>query len=339
MTDISEDSIKEKFVEVYLLLDEMADGGMPFTTYPNILTDMISSSSAFKDLVDIMIPLPAALSGSFGEKLGNPSGHKSSLPVSTASLMPWRTVGINYANNEIYFDIIEEIDCIIERTGRVISCDLYGSVDVNCRLSGTPDLSLSFLNSRSLDNISFHSCVRFRQWDNSKIVSFIPPDGKFKLMEFTVSGGTQGIDIPIYITPSFTWSQAGGRVNITLGAKGSVSVPIEDICIRIPFSKHVSSTNLTTTWGHVSYDEITKVLTWKIIKLPRDKISTLSGSVTLLQGANVAECRPIIDVNWKVTQYSASGLKVDSLSVQSVSYKPFKGVRSITQAGKFEVRT
>jgi AP-3 complex subunit mu len=33
--------------------------------------------------------------------------------------MPWRKSGVKYAQNEIYLDIIEEIDCIVDRNGQV----------------------------------------------------------------------------------------------------------------------------------------------------------------------------------------------------------------------------
>ena len=29
--------------------------------------------------------------------------------------IPWRKLGVKYTNNEIFFDITEEIDCIIDR--------------------------------------------------------------------------------------------------------------------------------------------------------------------------------------------------------------------------------
>jgi AP-3 complex subunit mu len=34
------------------------------------------------------------------------------LPDGTISNMPWRKTGVKYAQNEIYLDIIEEIDAI-----------------------------------------------------------------------------------------------------------------------------------------------------------------------------------------------------------------------------------
>ena len=56
-------------------------------------------------------------------------------------------------------------------------------------LQGVPELVLSMSNSRMLDDISLHPCVRLKRWEQERILSFVPPDGKFRLMEFHVEGG------------------------------------------------------------------------------------------------------------------------------------------------------
>lgn len=39
------------------------------------------------------------------------------LPEATSSIVPWRRTGVKYSTNEIYLDIIEEIDQTIDRQG------------------------------------------------------------------------------------------------------------------------------------------------------------------------------------------------------------------------------
>lgn len=38
-------------------------------------------------------------------------------------------------------------------------------IDCCIKLSGMPDLTMSFVNPRILDDVSFHPCVRFRRWE------------------------------------------------------------------------------------------------------------------------------------------------------------------------------
>jgi hypothetical protein len=46
------------------------------------------------------------------------------------------------------------------------------------------DLTLTFVNPRLLDDVSFHPCVRYARWDQSRVISFVPPDGLFELMKY-----------------------------------------------------------------------------------------------------------------------------------------------------------
>ena len=77
----------------------MMDNGIPFTTEPNALMEMI--------------PPPNIINKLSGAVLGQ-SGVREALPEGSLSNTPWRKVGVKYTTNEIYFDIIEEIDCTID---------------------------------------------------------------------------------------------------------------------------------------------------------------------------------------------------------------------------------
>ena len=37
------------------------------------------------------------------------------------------------------------------------------------KLSGMPDLTLSFINPRLLDDVSFHPCVQYKRWEVSTV--------------------------------------------------------------------------------------------------------------------------------------------------------------------------
>ena len=65
-----------------------------------------------------------------------------------------------------------------------MKCEIHGEVQVNSHLSGLPDLTLSFANPSILNDVRFHPCVRFRPWESHQILSFVPPDGQFKLMSY-----------------------------------------------------------------------------------------------------------------------------------------------------------
>jgi len=316
---VTEGRLKENFTTVYQLLDEMMDNGLPFTTEPNILREMIKPPGVISNVIH----------GVTGR------AHVSEiLPDGTLTNIPWRKMGVKYTNNEIFFDIIEEIDCIIDGNGLVVSCEVHGEIQANSRLSGMPDLTLAFNNPHILDDASFHPCVRYSRWDHDKVISFIPPDGPFKLMNYRVKGQLQ---MPIYVKPQINFNESGGRVNVMVGPKNTNNKPVEGVVVTIPFPKAIVSSNLTANMGAVQYDELAKVCKWNIGKLPKDKTPQLSGTVALPSGGQLPESLPTLMAEFKIVMYTASGIKVDSLTCNE-RYKPYKGVRSITRAGKFQIR-
>ncbi len=63
---------------------------------------------------------------------------------------------------------------------------IVNQIDCCIKLSGMPDLTLFFLNPRLLDDVSFHPCVRYKRWENDKVLSFVPPDGNFRLISYHI---------------------------------------------------------------------------------------------------------------------------------------------------------
>jgi AP-3 complex subunit mu len=53
---------------------------------------------------------------------------QNALPSNQLSTIPWRRLGAKYTNNEAYFDLIEEVDAIIDRNGTTVMCEIQGYV-------------------------------------------------------------------------------------------------------------------------------------------------------------------------------------------------------------------
>lgn len=323
--EVSEEIIKENFVTIYQLLDEMMDNGFPFTTEPSILKSMIIPPTVFTRVM---------------QSVTTQSGISSELPEGVSSNIPWRKKGLKYTNNEIYFDIVEEIDCIIDNNGMVVSSEVSGELQCTCKLSGMPDLTLSFSQPQILDDCSFHPCVRYSRFEKDKVLSFVPPDGAFSLAKYRVNQGVTDIVMPLYCKPQFSFHGQSGTVNIMVGSKQSMQgKTIDGIVVIIPFSKAVSAVNLQCNVGHVSCEETTKQARWEIGRLPKDRSPSLSGTISLFPNVPTPESGPTVLVEFKVVMYCVSGLKIDALQCSNERYKPYKGVRSVTKAGKFQVRS
>lgn len=324
-SECSETSIKDNYVIVYELLDEMLDNGFPLATESNVLKEMIRPPNLLRAITDTVT--------------GKSTNMSETLPTGQLSNVPWRRTGVKYTNNEAYFDVIEEVDVIIDKSGSTVFAEIQGYVDCLVKLSGMPDLTLSFVNPRLLDDVSFHPCIRFKRWESEKILSFVPPDGNFRLISYHI-GAQNMVAIPIYIRHNISIREgSGGRLDITLGPKQTMGKTVENVMLEIPFPKSVLNVTLTPTQGKYSFDPVTKVMTWDVGKIDPNKLPNIKGNINLQSGSSPPDANPTISVQFTISQMAVSGLKVNRLDMYGEKYKPFKGVKYVTKAGKFQVRT
>jgi len=262
------------------------------------------------------------------------------LPSGQLSNIPWRRQGVKYTNNEAYFDVIEEVDAIIDKTGSVVTAEIQGCVDACIKLSGMPDLTLTFMNPRLFDDVSFHPCVRFKRWENERVLSFVPPDGNFRLMSYHI-GSQSMVAIPIFVRHSISVREGqGGKLDITIGPKQNMGKLIENVSVEVSLAKSILNCNLVASHGKYSFDPTTKVLHWDIGKIEATgKPPNIKGSMSVQSGSSAPESNPTVDVLFSINQFAVSGLKVSRLDMYGEKYKPFKGVKYITKAGRFHVRT
>ncbi|MGH0192093.1 UNVERIFIED_CONTAM: hypothetical protein FKN15_003374 [Acipenser sinensis] len=123
--ELEEESIQDNFVVVYELLDELMDFGFPQTTDSQILQEYITQQ---------------------GNKL---EVTKLRVPNTVTNAVSWRSEGIKYKKNEVFIDVIESVNLLVNANGNVLSSDIVGSVKLKVMLSGMPELRLG-LNDRVL---------------------------------------------------------------------------------------------------------------------------------------------------------------------------------------------
>ena len=133
-------------------------------------------------------------------------GVREKLPSGTISNTQWRRAGVKYSNNECFVDIEESLDFIIDKNGSIVFSEVRGVINCRTKLSGMPDLMLSFVNPRVLDDPSFHPCVRLTEWTNSRVLSFIPPDGFFVLANYIIGPETP-LAIPLNVRPTIKFDE------------------------------------------------------------------------------------------------------------------------------------
>ncbi|VAH06911.1 unnamed protein product [Triticum turgidum subsp. durum] len=303
------------------ILDEMMDNGFPLTTEPNILKELVAQPNMVSKMLNVMT--------------GKSSTIGSKLPDATASFVPWRTTIVKDASNEVYVNIVEELDACVNREGVLVKCEACGEIEVNSSLPGLPELTLSFANPTIINDVRFHPCVRFRPWEANQILSFVPPDGQFKLMSYRVK---KLKTTPIYVKPQLSSDSGNCRVHVMVGIRNDPGKPIDSIIVQFQLPPLIASADLTANHGTVDI-LADQTCVWTIGHIPKDKAPSLSGNLRLEEGLAHLHAFPIFQVKFRIMGAALSGLQIDKLDVKNTPSAPYKGFRAQTQAGRYEVRS
>ncbi|CAA0841893.1 AP-2 complex subunit mu [Striga hermonthica] len=336
-----EDAIRNNFVLIYELLDEIMDFGYPQNLSPEILKLYITQEG---------------VRSPFSSKAADKPVPNATLQVTGA--VGWRREGLVYKKNEVFLDIVESVNLLMSSKGSVLRCDVTGKILMKCFLSGMPDLKLglndkiglekeSQLKSRpaksgktiELDDVTFHQCVNLTRFNSEKTVSFVPPDGEFELMKYRI---TEGVNLPFRVLPTIkelgrTRMEVNVKVKSVFGAKMFAL----GVVVKIPVPKQTAKTSFQVTSGRAKYSPSIDCLVWKIRKFPGQTEPTLSAEVELISTMTEKKSwtRPPIQMEFQVPMFTASGLRVRFLKVWEKSgYNTVEWVRYITKAGSYEVR-
>src|SRR3569833_4547049 len=200
---LEEESIRDNFVIIYELLDEMMDFGYPQTTESKILQEYITQES---HKLEIQRP-----------------------PIAVTNAVSWRSEGIRYRKNEVFLDVIESLNLLVSSNGNVLRSEILGAIKMKCYLSGMPELRLG-LNDKvmfeptgrttrgkaiEMEDVRFHQCVRLARFESDRTISFIPPDGEFELMSYRLNTQVK----PLIWVECIVESHSGSRIEYMLKAR------------------------------------------------------------------------------------------------------------------------
>jgi len=309
---ISAETLKENFDVVYQLLEETLDaGGHPSTTYPNALRDIVIPPSLLNKVLSV-----AGVAA-----LATPAMHTQPF----ASPIPWRKTGVRYNTNEIFFDVAETLKATVNKNGVPAVSAIWGRIDSNSKLSGTPDLLLNFANAQSLTDCSFHPCVRIQWWIRDKQLSFVPPDGRFTLMEYRYTPSvTQQIAIPFQLKANVKIEESGGAIDVTLSSRLTTR-SLDNMVVQLYLGEGALGASLVATnnssW---TFDPKTLTVSWLIKSASATSSFNLRGALHSQKRLRPSRA---FRVKFDISQHSFSALKVEQLKMTGELYKPYKGVR------------
>lgn len=330
---VNEESIRDNFVVIYELLDEMMDFGFPQVSEPKILRRYITQNFRISESVGI-------------------------LPVAATNAVSWRSEGIRHARNEVFLDVIEKVNILVSGSGELLRSEIIGKLMMKSYLTGMPNLKLG-LNDRlqfeaslakggperrgkaiDLEDIKFHQCVRLAKFENDRTISFIPPDGSFELMSYRLN--TQ-VKPPIWVDAVI--EQRPTRVDYQVKARAQLKprAVANNVKIAIPVFPDVDTPNFKCSSGAAKYAPENDSIVWSIKQFKAGREAVMKGHFSLPSTGNIqqrdnATKRPIT-VEFEVPYFTISGLQVRFLKVVEKSgYEASPWVRYKMVAGDYQIR-
>ncbi|XP_063711494.1 AP-1 complex subunit mu-1-like [Symsagittifera roscoffensis] len=325
--ELEEESVRDNFVVVYELLDEIVDFGYPQFTDSKILQEYITQEGQKLDLA----PRP---------------------PPAVTNAVSWRLEGVKYRKNEVFLDVIESVNLLVNASGTVLRSEIVGAIRMRVFLSGMPELRLG-LNDKvlfentgrarnkavELEDVKFHQCVRLSRFDNDRTISFVPPDGEFELMSYRLNTQVK----PLIWIESVIERHSHSRVEYMIKAKSQFKrrSTANHVEIVVPVPSDADSPKFKTSVGSVKYIPEDSTVVWYIKSFPGGKEFLMRAHFNLPSvEADEDEGRPPIHVKFEIPYFTTSGIQVRYLKIiEKSGYQALPWVRYITQNGDYQVRT
>ena len=351
---LTEESIRDNFVIIYELLDEMMDYGYPQTTDVQILKEYITQKSKVLDLINSAT-----------------GGGQVRPPAAVTNAVSWRSEGVHYRKNEAFLDVVESVNMMIAPNGKVLSSEILGAIQMRCYLSGMPELRLG-LNDRvifdhlsntgsggtvqtrttggkaiELEDIKFHQCVRLSKFENDRTISFIPPDGQFELMSYRLNTMLKPL---IWVDcKTHTYSKSRFEIVAKVRAQFKSKSHANNVVIKIPVPEDADSPRFVASQGSVKWKPELSAVVWTIKKLNggkeismkaelglpsvHDEASSTAGNYDV---RGFADGKKPISVNFEIPFFTTSGIQVRYLKIMEpkLQYPSYPWVRYITKSGK-----
>ncbi|PIK58167.1 putative AP-1 complex subunit mu-1 isoform X1 [Apostichopus japonicus] len=324
--ELEEESIRDNFVIIYELLDELVDFGYPQTTDGKILQEYITQEGQKLEVA----PKP---------------------PPAITNAVSWRSEGVKYRKNEVFLDVIESVNLLVNTNGNVLRSEIVGAIKMRVFLSGMPELRLG-LNDKilfentgrgksksvELEDVKFHQCVRLSRFENDRTISFIPPDGEFELMSYRLNTHVK----PLIWIESVIEKHSHSRVEYMIKAKSQFKrrSTANNVEIIISVPSDVDSPKFKTTVGYAKYMPQENHVIWTIKSFPGGKEYLMRAHFNLPSvEAEEQEGKPPIAVKFEIPYFTTSGIQVRYLKIiEKSGYQALPWVRYITQNGDYQIR-
>jgi AP-1 complex subunit mu len=327
---LEDESIRDNFVLIYELLDEIMDHGYPQNTDAKLLKEYIKTSSYRLAI-------------------------KKKITTEVINNQVTRPPGIKYQVNQAFVDVTERVSSLISHKGEMLRSDIIGVITMKTMLSGMPLLKLG-LNDKSyfdlsgkkasgktieMDDFKFHNCVDINKFEAERVIEFTPPDGFFTLMNYRLNLKIKPLIWVEVERKELTPTKMKYLVKAKSNCKPKSTA--NNVCIMIPVPVDLQNPLFKSSLGSVTYSPDKEVLIWNIKRFPGMKETNLiiQFNVPSLR-ANDTKAKYLkkpIEVKFEIPSFTVSGIQVRYLKITEASgYQAYPYVKYITKNGEYQIR-
>lgn len=288
---ITSESVKDNYILIYELFDEVADWGVPQLTEFNILKEYVKPPHA--EEVESEGSKNTKSDDTKKQEKQLQADINASITRSSMAEISWRPKGIFYDKNEFFMDFDERLKFKYNyRIHGVMQNSIQGTINCKCYLSGMPRLSLqlneAFKDLSDIDksnqnklsiftNLNYHQCVQLQE-EKQGVLNFIPPDGEFKLLSYQILH-TETLKPLLEIKPEYVTYYKDGQYHLRIEAKLLTTIKrkyaFTNLRVTFPLTSSVEGLKINyneplkfhTKLGDVVHDMCHGTIVWNISKL------------------------------------------------------------------------
>ena len=183
----SEESLRKNYLLIYEIIDEMIDFGYPQLSSTEEIKSFVYNKPYIMMNTSIISPINNIINR------GTKSSEYIKKPISQV---------IEKKTNEIFVDIIEKITVLYNSSGSLINYGIDGYIQMKSYLKNNPSLEIilndeikignsnqdiNYSNFGFITDCNFHPKVQYKNFESTKKLYIIPPDGEFTLMNYRVT--------------------------------------------------------------------------------------------------------------------------------------------------------
>jgi AP-3 complex subunit mu len=169
------------------------------------------------------------------------------------------------------------------------------------------------------------------------MLQFVPPDGKFRLMQYRLTA--PHVTIPVSVAPRFQWARGAVTFDITVRPDAALPRPLDGLELRFALPAGVHEPALAVGDGHVRFDVAAREIVWTIGAYAKKEGTELRGNATTEQAFDIGGRFPVINVRFVTTGAVPSNFQILGMEVVNVAYKVNRLIKYTTRAGNYEVLT